>query len=182
MHALVVGGTGMLKDVCLSLNQQRYITTVIARDPNRMNTLVSESTYSDLIKRLLVDWNDQDKLLKALKQTMDENGPFDLVVYWSAGDALPKILDLIGGWKKEKQWDLYHVKGSMASRPETRNIPVVPSHCRYHEIILGFQLQADGARWLTHEEISTGVIDAIEKQRDQKIIGTVEPWNRRPSW
>jgi hypothetical protein len=181
MHALVVGGTGMLKKVCLALNEQEWTTSVVARDPNRMNALVSLALYPNKINELLIDWNDKGNFLKLIDQTMDEFGPFELVLYWSAREVIHDVLNLIQK-KKNGTWDFYHVKGSNASRPETRNIPDTPSGCHYHEIILGFKIEGDSSRWLTNEEISSGVIEAIENGSDRKIIGTVEPWEMRPSW
>ena len=36
------------------------------------------------------------------------------------------------------------------------------------------------SRWLTHDEISQGVLDAIQVGEDVAIIGTVQPWEERP--
>ncbi len=36
------------------------------------------------------------------------------------------------------------------------------------------------SRWLTHEEISKGVIDAINNPKGRYIIGQIEPWGQRP--
>ncbi|MED4701280.1 hypothetical protein P9436_19755 [Lysinibacillus capsici] len=36
------------------------------------------------------------------------------------------------------------------------------------------------ARWLTHEEISQGVIVAIQQDPPIHIVGTLQPWAKRP--
>ncbi|MEM5592401.1 hypothetical protein AAHH67_13015 [Niallia circulans] len=36
------------------------------------------------------------------------------------------------------------------------------------------------SRWLTHKEISAGVIDAIKNNWKRKVVGVVEPWEKRP--
>lgn len=51
----------------------------------------------------------------------------------------------------------------------------------YHAVILGFVLLPGGqSRWLTNSEISQGVLDAIAAEAKRHIVGTVEPWSRRP--
>jgi short-subunit dehydrogenase len=40
---MVAGGTGMLRDVSLFLASKGYIVTVIARDAQRLSTLVEEA-------------------------------------------------------------------------------------------------------------------------------------------
>jgi len=51
---------------------------------------------------------------------------------------------------------------------------------RYRTILLGFVVEGKTSRWLTNNEICDGVIEAIENDARDSIIGTVEPWNKRP--
>ena len=48
------------------------------------------------------------------------------------------------------------------------------------DLALGFQLEGERSRWLTHEEISSGIIEALERQASRSIVGVVEPWEMRP--
>ena len=50
----------------------------------------------------------------------------------------------------------------------------------YRRVILGFVVEGGKSRWLTHEEISGGVIEAVQKDAERYIVGTVEPWSMRP--
>lgn len=50
----------------------------------------------------------------------------------------------------------------------------------YHEVILGFVTEGEDSRWLTHDEISRGVLTAIDGQASRFIVGTVEPRSARP--
>ncbi len=50
----------------------------------------------------------------------------------------------------------------------------------YRKIILGFILEDDKSRWLNNAEISNGLIDAITLEKDAYVVGTVEPWEKRP--
>ena len=57
-------------------------------------------------------------------------------------------------------WELYHVLGSSSNLDEMlRKVPV-PPECAYHQVQLGFVVEGSRSRWLTHDEISNGVIDA----------------------
>ncbi len=80
------------------------------------------------------------------------------------------------------EWEIFDIKGSRASRPTENVIPNYPDQCIYREIILGFvyREENDRSRWLTHEEISEGVLNAIRLQQDRYIIGQIEPWVKRP--
>jgi len=50
----------------------------------------------------------------------------------------------------------------------------------YHEVILGFITDTGYSRWLSHAEISAGVLTAISKKQKRFVVGTVEPWSAQP--
>ena len=52
--------------------------------------------------------------------------------------------------------------------------------CRLRQVVLGFQVIGDGSRWLTNDEISAGVLEAVRSDRPLSVIGQVEPWSARP--
>ncbi|MCI0764280.1 short-chain dehydrogenase [Bacillus sp. TL12] len=129
MHALVIGGTGMLKNVSVWLCNQEFYVSIIGRDKDK---------------------------LEGVKNTCNA----------------PKI-EL-----HSKSYSLFHILGSSASRLERRKIE--SPLCNYHRVILGFILQGEHSRWLTHEEIAEGVIAGIQSKEDEYIVGTIEPWGLRP--
>jgi hypothetical protein len=45
---------------------------------------------------------------------------------------------------------------------------------------LGFKIEDNSSRWLTNDEISSGVIEAITNDEEEKIVGIVSPWDKRP--
>ena len=53
-----------------------------------------------------------------------------------------------------------------------------PSSITYHQVILGSVRASGGTRWLTNEEISAGVLDAIARAEPEYIVGTVQPGRR----
>jgi hypothetical protein len=50
----------------------------------------------------------------------------------------------------------------------------------YHQIHLGFVIDGNKSRWLTHQEISDGVIRCIRMNTRKLIVGTLTPWDKRP--
>ena len=45
---------------------------------------------------------------------------------------------------------------------------------------LGFKIIGSHSRWLTHAEISNGVIESLKGNKTKTIVGTLHPWDRRP--
>ena len=55
------------------------------------------------------------------------------------------------------------------------------AYCLYRQVLLGFVPEGDGARWLTNDEISAGVLAAIDEDTALFRIGVTRPWSLRPS-
>lgn len=78
---------------------------------------------------------------------------------------------------------IYHVLGSASNLEAIKKSAAVASRpdCDYRQVQLGFVIEDDGrSRWLTNREISDGVIRAIREDRETTVVGTLEPWDRRP--
>lgn len=178
-HALVIGGTGMLKDVTLWLSEQGYHTSVIARSSEKLDQLKKQNP--NMIFCIAVDYHHTEALFKQVKRAIEAFGPITLVVSWihsTAKDALPTISNLIDQTTNEP-WQLYHILGSRSFHSRPNFTP--PKTCLYHSIFLGFQIENETSRWLTHEEISHGVKKAIQEKKKEAIVGTLTPWEMRPS-
>lgn len=181
MHALVIGGTGMLKKVFMWLCEQEFHVSIIGRDEVKLENVKRESAIPESVTCLPLDYHNDDDVKLAITSTIERNGPITLVVAWihsSAKDALSLIcreLDM-----SSETYNVLHILGSKASRIASQKIG--GTRCSYHRIILGFILEDTYGRWLTHEEISDGVIDGIESNCDEWIVGRVEPWELRPTW
>ncbi|KMJ57266.1 hypothetical protein AB685_17870 [Bacillus sp. LL01] len=179
-HALVIGGTGMLAEVCLWLTVQDYHVSVIGRNPHKMSAL-TDKAENGKITALLVDYKEVDKLDSLLHQTIQHNGPVDLVVAWvhTGGEpALDKITKTIA--ETSGVLELYHVLGSRAHLSEVKSAMHIPITCSYHQIQLGFKLEGNQGRWLRNKEIADGVIEAIQNQAQTSLVGVLEPKEMRP--
>ncbi|WP_078382242.1 short-chain dehydrogenase [Sutcliffiella halmapala] len=177
-HALVIGGTGMLKNTTLWLTEQGYHVSVIARNSNKMKRLMMECNTPNFITPILLDYKNSEELKE---QLMKLQGKIDLVVAWIHSDA-PDALGIVTSTlaSDQEKWELYHVLGSSANISDIKKNVQVPENCSYHQVQLGFILQGESSRWLTNEEISSGVIAAIESGRAVSVVGVLEPWEKRP--
>jgi hypothetical protein len=47
-------------------------------------------------------------------------------------------------------------------------------------VVLGFVVENGKSRWLGGDEISSGVLAAIQSGEPLKVVGTLEPWGAKP--
>ncbi len=177
-HALVVGGTGMLSEVSLWLMEMGYQTSVIGRSKEKHDRLMKKATHSDLMNSLKVDYHNHSLLEEQIRKSIQKYGPISLVVSWTPStQALEIVNKLVSEYIKH--WHLYQVKGSR--RYFNDDILNVPSNCTQSSIYLGFILEGNHSRWLTHEEISAGVIQHIQSGNSESLIGRIHPYEKRPN-
>lgn len=77
------------------------------------------------------------------------------------------------------------MRGSAAANPAERaqRLPAWLDSClqiHYRQVILGFAVEGGRSRWLTHDEISGGVVAAVRADEPYRVVGTVDPWSLRP--
>jgi MobA-like NTP transferase domain len=150
-HAVVVGGTGMLAGLTRSLAARGQAVTCVSRRAARLDPRVAS---------VPVDYRDPEALRLVLTLAMESRGPIELAVCWIHTDApdVPRLVaeSLAPGAR------LVQVFG-------TRVWPLadVPLHIAYRQVALG---SAEG-HWLTHEEISTGVLEAVDADRPLYVVG-----------
>lgn len=178
-HALVIGGSGMLAKTSLWLAEQFDQVSVIGRSRQRLADLASQHRH---IHPVSVDYRNEKELAASMDQLI-ANGPIDMVVAWihmsTAPVALANVIERLNQQNIEK-WRLFHVLGSSYNLDDLLSKIEVPPSCEYHQIQLGFILEGQASRWLTNDEISSGVIEAIAEVKKRHIVGTLTPWDRRP--
>jgi len=182
-HALVVGGTGMLKNVSLVLAKDGYIVSIIARDKIRLNKLVEEAKIADgRIVPIALDYKDDNKLKESIQSTIRENGIISLAVIWIhsiAPNALNIVASLVGN--SDEKCLFYNIQGSidisvLAKQKDVviKKFQVFPN-LDYHQIILGHIKETNGSsHWLTNNEISKGVLEAIFNSKQSFIVGQLD--------
>jgi len=186
-HALVVGGTGMLRGVSMALAREGYVVSVIGRSIEKLTALIKKAqVLPGEINGISVDYNKGKKLEEALRMAVASFGPIELAVIWihnSAPDAPVAIAKYINNSGSGCRY--IHILGSSAADPSKSDVRrkalFLPlTNINYQEVILGFKVARDGSRWLTNDEISFGVLESIKENKDSFVVGTVKPWEKRP--
>lgn len=177
-HALVVGGTGMLSDAVLWLAQNGYHVSVIGRNPGKMNRLLKKHAA---IKPILVDYRNEEDLKDNIEEAIQQNGAFELIVAWIRSDARQALESIFAqNSSYVQEWKLMHVLSSGRDAEEVRAGLKIPHGCDYSQVQLGFMIQNESSRWLTNNEISSGVIKAIQLDQPYHVVGVMEPVEKRP--
>jgi molybdopterin-guanine dinucleotide biosynthesis protein A len=150
-QALVVGGTGMLAPATRALAARGHDVTCIARRNADLGHGVTVEP---------ADYRDTTALQAVLARATQARGPIELAVCWIHTDApeAPRIVveALAPGAR------LVQVFGTRVWPLEA-----VPLHVAYRQVLLG----STEGRWLTHDEISTGVLEAIDADRPVHVVG-----------
>lgn len=185
LHCLVVGGTGMLREVCLWLARRGHTVSVVGRRKRRLETLVSRSEGLDgEINPLTVDYRDTEDLRARLAEAAEEHGPFRIAVCWihsQSPEALSAVAEIVAS--PDDPCQLVRVRASATADPArpdvlTRSLEKLPG-LRYGEVILGFVTEAGQQRWLDDEEISGAVIAAVRAGSKRMVVGEVRRWDRK---
>ncbi|MBM7839647.1 NAD(P)-dependent dehydrogenase (short-subunit alcohol dehydrogenase family) [Alkalihalobacillus xiaoxiensis] len=177
-HALVFGGTGMLAKTTSWLAEQADHTVVFARNKSRAGRI------SKKVSAIELDYTETEALKALIIKAIEENGPVDLVHTWIHGTAPKGMATIVTtvNQLQDQSWRLIHVKGSSESR-ESIDHPFEAAANRqvfYQEVKLGFEIENNQSRWLTHQEIADGTMEAISTSVESYTIGTLTPWEKRP--
>lgn len=169
-HILIVGGTGMLKEASLYYANQNFNVSVIARA--KSNKLKNLAQHPNIIP-VEVDYSNGILLQKQLQETIDQHGPLQTVISWIHGYA-QSAHQVIGEMIYSSPCHYFHLLGSGNLEALQKSMNINPlqnfSNIHYHRIVLGHLSN----RWLTHQEISQGVIHAVEEKEDTYIIGSID--------
>ncbi len=184
-HALVVGGSGMLRGVCLWLADAGWVVTVIGRDVARLATL--ESLARDMpgrVRGISVDYHDDAALSLALAESKRKQGPWSLVVLWIHSTAPKARVSVAKAAQSQTSVRIFDILGSAGARAPAHDwlATIYERHARiaWRRVVLGYVPGRDGSRWLSHAEVCAGVCSAIEQDADVSVVGTIEPWTARP--
>lgn len=186
-HTLLVGATGMLRGAAVELGRHSAHVTSIARTESSLAHLDRDLRGTGCAHHPVpLDYRAVDRFTDALVTATTECGPIDLAVGWfhasgrGASLALAEVLSRQGTDAR-----YFRVLGSAAADPtasrdeDSPTIAELPDlHTR--SIVLGFVVTGNRSRWLTDAEISDGVLRAIETDAAETVVGTVQPWSRRP--
>jgi hypothetical protein len=126
---------------------------------------------------LALDWSDGARYVAKVIDHIGRSLEPDLVVAWIHDDGVARRLleDLSA---EATAYDFFHIVGSSRENPigvaaRLRTQIGELGAVRYHQVILGARADGHPVRWLTHAEISAGVIEAIEIRAPLHVVGRV---------
>lgn len=171
-HYLGVGATGMLAGATCALAAGSVAQTLVARGAARF---VAEAGLGGAVA-VDADWGDTDRYVAAIGAALAGRPAVDLCVLWlhgSAWPALPGLAELLG----RGPCRMVHVLGSSSGDPRAeaesaRRLFEAHAAITYHSVTLGSVAEGGGRRWLTHAEISAGVLQCVERGSDI-VVGEV---------
>lgn len=179
-HILVVGGTGMLRGLCIQLASSGWQLSVIARNQRRLDRLASDAErFRGIIRGFSLDYRDSPALKAAIRSAETFAGPIDTSVCWIHSNA-PEALHIVVDAVRRR---LIHVHGSARNDPARSLIggpPIGTTRLHYQAVVLGYHMTPFGSRWLTDDEIVRGVIQAFETGENLVVVGRTAPWSLRP--
>lgn len=194
MHLLVVGGTGMLRGVAVEFARRGWTVSVVGRRAAALEAPAAEAdALPGAIVPLAADYTETDALCASIRQRCSALGAPSVAVAWihmTAPDAPRRIARELVAAAGEAPVVFVHVLSRLRTRdPRDRSVPIpCPDEAQlrradglsYRQAVLGWVVEPSGPRWLTDDEISAGVIDAIDSGTEVTLIGQTEPVESSP--
>lgn len=179
-HILVVGGTGMLRD----------LVEALAGDGGRLSLLCRRASAFRRggVRGYDCDYYDDAAFRRALDLACAHAGPVELAVAWfhTLKIAAPRRLaERVG--EDGAPGRLFQVLGSASVDPAHPERLAAAAQvadglptCALRQVVLGFRVEPGRSRWLTNGEISEGVLRAVRHDLALSVVGQAEPWSARP--
>lgn len=157
-RALVLGGTGMLAGVAAALLDDGWDVVL----PSRRKPVTDAQAAARWVK---ADWTEPATLADSAGQAL--GGPADLLVAWVHRGVRVSVLRTVAPLLADGA-PVVEVHGSASANPVGGcPDPVLPDHPT-QQVVLGYVRHAGRTRWLTHDEVSAGVLDAVHRALDGK--------------
>jgi hypothetical protein len=156
-RALVLGGTGMLAGVAAALLDDDWYVVLPSR--RRPSTPITNG-HTRGAHWIKADWGLPTVLTEAAREAL--GGPADLLVAWVHREVRAGVLRAVAPLLKTDA-PVVEVHGSASANPVGGcPDPVLTGHPT-QQVVLGYVRHAGRTRWLTHQEISDGVLDAVKR-------------------
>ena len=176
----------MLAPASIAIARDSKVFTAVARTFASLKTLASAIGETPGQRRfyLPLDWNGPDQFVDGLSSHLYQLEPPSLVIAWLHDPNLgPRIANTVSNCGSH--CDFFHVLGSSAASPLNDTVALrsqvdLGKALNYYQVVLGFQQTEGVSRWLTNDEISIGVLDAVSARHPLYVIGITRPWNAHP--
>lgn len=157
-RALILGGTGMLAGVAAALLDDGWFVVMPSR--RRPSEPVTNGNGRGDARWVKADWTVPAALADASREALGE--PADLLVAWVHREVRTGVLRAVSPLLAPRA-PVVEVHGSASANPVGGcPDPILDGHPT-QQVVLGYVRHAGRTRWLTHEEISHGVLDAVRR-------------------
>ena len=178
----------MLRPLVKALIGMNNDVSVIARSRSGFVRLRRELTPIEQhrMHSYLADYNSVEELSRAIKLAIAKRGEISSVIAWIHSDVTQAdqiIYDLT--FHSQPNFRYFKIIGSSSYDPsldrvEQNMISEAPFANSIRGVVLGFMLEEGNSRWLTKEEISQGILQAIEQDIAEFTVGVTRPWRLKP--
>lgn len=123
---------------------------------------------------------------RARRPGLFPGGPFDRTICWTHDEQSTEAPLLFAAYTSRQ---FFQVLSSSYADPAKPAHLTARRHVfeqafpgiEYHTVVLGFGGEVGGrSRWLSHGEISNGVLQALVEPGLHHVVGRVAPWDARP--
>lgn len=174
---LIIGGTGMLRPAVHELIDRGRRVVVASRRPEQA---ARPETGRGRFVPVIADWQDPETLIDSIVTATGGRSVTQVVVWVHS----PYRTAVMGELEHVVTSDaiVVQVWGSAAEDPRkvlATELVTLPGRSM-RDVILGYAIEARASRWLTHTEISDGVLHALDRPGALQVIGQIDPWDQRP--
>jgi hypothetical protein len=167
MRALVLGGTGMLAGAAAALLDDGWHVVL----PSRRQPATSGAHW------VKADWTNPSALADAVGDAL--GGPADLLVAWVHREVRTGVLRAVAPLLAPGA-PVVEVHGSASANPLGGCPDAVLAGHPTQQVVLGYVQHAGRTRWLTHQEISAGVLDAVHRALEGRPAAVHQVGDFRP--
>jgi NAD(P)-dependent dehydrogenase (short-subunit alcohol dehydrogenase family) len=168
-RALVLGGTGMLSGCAAALVDDGWHVVLPSR--RRPTTPNGRAVW------VRADWSEPAALAADARRAL--GGEADLLVAWVHREVRGRVLHAVAPLLAPAA-PVVEVHGSASANPVGGcPAPILDDHPT-QQVVLGYVRHAGRTRWLTHQEISAGVLDGVRRALDGRPPGMHQVGEFRP--
>jgi len=159
-------------------------TSLLARTDASLSSLRHSLPDTLKVATAAVDYRSEQAFSEAVHGRVEQAGVPDIVLAWIHPERPAQALAAqLASYSQPLRF--FHVLGSASASPATSLLRRRMHYdalqgLSYHQIVLGFICNERGSRWLHHEEIADGTIQAVQSGASRYVVGVVEPWDARP--
>jgi len=162
INILCIGTTGMLLSLTQTLLKQGHRVHAIARTRQSLDRCAEglSPEQADRLSPYQADYTDEPGFGQLLNSIP---GPLESVICWIHSSG-PRALDQI-----RTQFPEANVLRVCPHSTPMAQAQATPHRC----VILGSIRDSECSRWLTHDEISQGVLNAFESTNQVSVVGSI---------